>query len=671
MPFVDQLASWSKDEFGQSHYEHISPYTRVSLPSERSKLAVCLNGQNLHIFGGRLKNGEIVRDLWQYNIETQVWYRHETSELPRLEGHAIACTEKGDVYFFGGTFSRIGCPLWLWTQDSPAMRVAVDPSMPAPGSRRGHSLTYINNCLYLYGGYIDMHGSTDSLWQFHCDSQQWSLLSIDDGPNGRHGHSAVAFNGCLYVYGGLSDLRAKGDFWKFDIAAQKWEVLRAIVHPTARFGHSCCVTRTRMFLFGGEDGNGNRKDDLWCYDFLKKDWSRVMCDPECKPSAAVYSSLIALEPAYIAGNSRMFSLKKTPEYLANRKLEAEAGECSVCKYPIVEEAPMKQERLITNISGTVERNTYPSGHHRSPGSEDSGFQEQYIRSASEFGLVNNFFRRDSNDTQPYMINMGFERGSTDVDDELFIRGRLSQISHTFDGRMSQVELALPSPTEELEDEELPGAVPEMRTARSTASRSSFLSHRTQQSARSSTRSHISPTETSRHLTSSHSEFLMPPATPIPRSPKSRSSISPERMSLTHYPSPFQDEPWFHSMPASALNNNSLSRSLNVLPHGPPSAAEEIEMAQMTHFMRNGFVSTQDNYNGMRTTNLNADTHEDGALDRGETGKSRQHVENFCVHSDGRCTQLMLIGGKYNDARTIGGQVRPESLSVWRCCVRQL
>lgn len=100
---------------------------------------------------------------------------------------------------------------------------------------------------------------------------------------------------------------------------------------------------------------------------VRRDWSRVMCDPHCRPSATMYCSLIALEPSYIAGNSTAFSIKKTSEYLVNRKLEEEAGECSICRYPIVESAPKKQEGNLNNNSGPVSLGIYNSTYRRSPG----------------------------------------------------------------------------------------------------------------------------------------------------------------------------------------------------------------------------------------------------------------------------------------------------------------
>lgn len=36
-----------------------------------------------------------------------------------------------------------------------------------PRSRRGHSAHALPDCLLVYGGYMDLKGSTDELWAFH------------------------------------------------------------------------------------------------------------------------------------------------------------------------------------------------------------------------------------------------------------------------------------------------------------------------------------------------------------------------------------------------------------------------------------------------------------------------------------------------------------------------
>jgi hypothetical protein len=250
-----------------------------------------------------------------------------------------------------------------------------------------------------------------------------------------------------------------------------------------------------------------------------------------------------------------------------------------------------------------------------------------------------------------MINMAFERGSTDIE-EHHQRGRL--ISEMSD-RVSHVELFLP---EGEEAEEMPGVVPEMRT-RSSSTRSS-ASHHTR-SARSSSHSHRSIATS--HRRSPH-EALLSPLTPNTHSPMiaRHGLLSREGLPST----PMHRSP-VHNMPPSALNNNSLTRSLNLLPD-TVFAEEPIEMTQMTHFTHNSFINsaTHNHFHNHLTV---------GNAERMTSLESRVHVPklsgNFCAHTDGECVQIMLIGGKCDEVKIVGDKFLPDQMSVWRCCIRKL
>jgi len=45
---------------------------------------------------------------------------------------------------------------------------ATDTSqVPFPIGRRGHTAVLYGNSMYIYGGYVDMKGSSGELWQFN------------------------------------------------------------------------------------------------------------------------------------------------------------------------------------------------------------------------------------------------------------------------------------------------------------------------------------------------------------------------------------------------------------------------------------------------------------------------------------------------------------------------
>lgn len=182
----------------------------------------------------------------------------------------------------------------------------MHPDYRYPFARRNHTLnTSIDNkLLLLYGGYIDLQGSTDEMWRYEfgmmieivslsnnyhfVDTNRWQLQKPTGRslPRGRHCHSSVtsSIDNRLYIYGGLCNLVVLGDFHIYHIGmlsicleyiyyyleSNRWESIRlSISNPGTRYGHACCTTQSKMFIYGGCDAIGNYLNDLWCYDYGK------------------------------------------------------------------------------------------------------------------------------------------------------------------------------------------------------------------------------------------------------------------------------------------------------------------------------------------------------------------------------------------------------------------
>ena len=49
--------------------------------------------------------------------------------------------------------------------------------MVTPKGRRGHTAVVHGECMYVYGGYQDLRGSSPELWALHLPSLTWHLVS--------------------------------------------------------------------------------------------------------------------------------------------------------------------------------------------------------------------------------------------------------------------------------------------------------------------------------------------------------------------------------------------------------------------------------------------------------------------------------------------------------------
>ncbi|KPJ15431.1 Kelch domain-containing protein 3 [Papilio machaon] len=143
------------------------------------------HGDKLYVFGGEPGSSSSETPLWIYDTQLCVWRK-----LP------------GRVSCGGGAGRRRGA------------RAAVGVS---PSARRGHSAHTLDDCLLLYGGYMDLRGSTNELWAFHYESETWrEVRALRAGP-ARHRHAAALLAERLYVHGGQCDLRDCADLWHYDI----------------------------------------------------------------------------------------------------------------------------------------------------------------------------------------------------------------------------------------------------------------------------------------------------------------------------------------------------------------------------------------------------------------------------------------------------------------------
>lgn len=111
----------------------------------------------------------------------------------------------------------------------------------------------VGSAMLVYGGFVDMKGSSQDFWSLDfgalklqllthtsvcvvttclCvpDSMTWSLLSDSQdaslGPGCRHGHSAMAHQSCMYLFGGLKGLREQRDLWKWSSSGHTWTSLK-------------------------------------------------------------------------------------------------------------------------------------------------------------------------------------------------------------------------------------------------------------------------------------------------------------------------------------------------------------------------------------------------------------------------------------------------------------
>ncbi|XP_069001627.1 kelch domain-containing protein 10 [Embiotoca jacksoni] len=277
-------------------------------PRDRFRHACCSCNGNVYVLGGR--ENSCLGDFWKYSVVYNEWTELNcTSEAApeELEGHSMVAHE-GFLYVFGGmldsAYTQCRCALWVFdVAKQKWVQCRGKTSSPeTPTNRKGHSAVAVGSAMLMYGGYVDIKGSSQDFWSLDFDTTAWSLLSGSQqaslGPGPRHSHSAVAYQDCMYLFGGLKGLREQRDFWRWNSCSHTWSSLRNKSGPPRLMGHSAVAYRDSMLVFGGGESQNSPTNCLWRYGFAAQTWSQVTSHPDSDPPDKIHHCCAGLGPSY-------------------------------------------------------------------------------------------------------------------------------------------------------------------------------------------------------------------------------------------------------------------------------------------------------------------------------------------------------------------------------------
>ncbi|XP_068602809.1 uncharacterized protein klhdc3l [Brachionichthys hirsutus] len=248
---------------------------------------------------------------------------------------------EGFLFVFGGmldsAYSKWRNPLWVfdverqkWVhwQQKPSPR---QTRMPA--NRKGHSAVVMGGAMLVYGGFVDLKGTSQDFWSLDLGTWSWSLLSGSQqgspvpGPGPRHGHSAVTHLSCMYLFGGLKGLREQRDFWKWNSSSYTWSSLRNWSGPPRLVGHSAVAYKDSMLLFGGGETQNSPKNCLWRYDFTAQSWGQLASLPGSNPPDKIHHCCTGLGPSYRSVPTRSRSSPEHPPKLQGGRKRPFKNKC--------------------------------------------------------------------------------------------------------------------------------------------------------------------------------------------------------------------------------------------------------------------------------------------------------------------------------------------------------
>lgn len=154
-----------------------------------------------------------------------------------------------------------------------------------PTTRSSHTLTAIDDYLYVFGGEHDPRVPIDNdMWQFSIADNHWKRLLVNSGerPSSRVGHAAAAVEHKIFIFGGRTSVDMQADtldeLYSFDTSLQEWtryeKSADAANWPEKRSYHSMVSSADQLFVFGGCAEKG-RLNNLWQYDTTNKLWTQL------------------------------------------------------------------------------------------------------------------------------------------------------------------------------------------------------------------------------------------------------------------------------------------------------------------------------------------------------------------------------------------------------------
>ncbi|XP_034549599.1 ras guanine nucleotide exchange factor F [Notolabrus celidotus] len=290
------------------------PQSRPS-PCDRYKHACCSYDGHVYILGGR--ENSCLRDFWRYSVVCNEWTELScTGEAApeELEEHTMVAHE-GFLYVFGGmldsAYTKWRCSLWVfdiakqkWVHSQGKKS---SPQTQMPSNRKGHSAVVLGSDMLLYGGFVDMKGSSQEFWRLDFDTMKWSMLSssqqASSGPGPRHSHSAMAYQSCMYLFGGLKGLHEQRDLWRWNSTNCTWSSLKNKSGPSRLMGHSAVVYKDSMLLFGGGRSQNSPKNSLYRYNFTSQTWTQVPILLGSTPPDKIHHCCVGLGPSYMSSTS--------------------------------------------------------------------------------------------------------------------------------------------------------------------------------------------------------------------------------------------------------------------------------------------------------------------------------------------------------------------------------
>ncbi|KAL4708142.1 hypothetical protein ACJJTC_009921 [Scirpophaga incertulas] len=278
--------------------ELVTSKSNYSKPEPRYGHSACAFGDGFVLYGGKLSDGSLSSELWQYDVKTNMWLLravNSTFTPPGLTRHTLTAV-KNEIYLFGGStvegeFSSSLYKIKLTDLNTESWeKVHVRGGKELDVRVVAHTAVYHShsNSIIVYGGVVASVARfsklSDRMFSFDLDYKHWSEIHYPRAhlrdtyvPRERAFHTSIIIGNYLVVFGGYShrhnreEICYDGQMYLYHLGCHSWiplDVLGKVpkFYPKKQgvFAHAAALKPpSTLLIAGGYHGNVN--GDLLAY----------------------------------------------------------------------------------------------------------------------------------------------------------------------------------------------------------------------------------------------------------------------------------------------------------------------------------------------------------------------------------------------------------------------
>ncbi|KAI8872380.1 galactose oxidase [Ramicandelaber brevisporus] len=219
---------------------------------------------------------------------------------PGLRSHSMTVIND-KIYVFGG-FNSEGTynDTYMFDPDT-IFWLKLETYGECPPPLRAHSATAVEHYLFVFGGGSNKDYFND-LYILDTESLIWSKpQQMGDIPCRRRAHTSFYHNGFFYVHGGGDGTKALSDLYQSNPQQPRAVWKRVNMHgqlPPSRGYHTSTLVRDKLLVYGGANGTTSY-EDCHVLDLLTYEWRQARIPRSDKRLA--HSSVLVGSYLYVIG----------------------------------------------------------------------------------------------------------------------------------------------------------------------------------------------------------------------------------------------------------------------------------------------------------------------------------------------------------------------------------